>query len=395
MATMIRVPITNTLMNGLYTLKILVGAGSVPVNVLLDTGSSILAVAGSAYKPSADSNARTTKLLQTAPFQSGNFTAAVVRSSVRITGAEAAAVTLPGANLAVTYQMKPGTFGSADGIFGLSYAALDAAWQMPADTWQNRYAADQLSLGKAVDLDPYFDQMTEAGLVAGKFAFAVRRSVMSEALKDPSADPLNEGVFVLGGGEQCDDLYTGGFTSVAVVHEAFYNANLQEIRLGTRSVTVMPPAPGSRVASNAIIDSGNGGLLLDQGLYEKVIAMFGAVNPDLLSALRQGSPDGGPGCDQKHIDFAKWPPLRLVLQGSDGTPASVVVAPQDYWQFDSGQRGTATTVLSGDGNMLGGQSNLGLPVFAGHYVVFDRTAGSGHGVIKFATRSAAGITPIA
>jgi hypothetical protein len=304
-------------------------------------------------------------------------------------------MTLQGANLAVTYQMQPGTFGNADGIFGLAYATLDAAWQMPADTWQNRYGADQVSLGKPADLDPYFNQLTEAGLVSGKFALAVHRSVMSAALDDPSRDPLNKGIFVLGGGEECNELYTGGFTSVAVMHETFYSANLLEIQVGGQSVPVTPPAPGARVASNAIVDSGNPSLMLDQGLFDKVVAMFGAVNADLASALRQGSPDAGNGCDQRQIDFTKWPPLRLILQGSDGGRASVIVAPQDYWQFDSGLRGTATTVLCGDGGMLGGQSNLGLPIFGGHYVVFDRTASSGHGVIKFAAHPAEGRTSAA
>jgi hypothetical protein len=141
------------------------------------------------------------------------------------------------------------------------------------------------------------------------------------------------------------------------------------------------------VASNAIVDSGNPTLMLDQGLYDKVVALFGAVNADFGSALQKYAPNAGGGCEQTQLDLTRWPPIRLILQGSDGGQVAVSVAPQDYWQFDCGQRGSATTALCGDGGMLGGQSNLGLPIFCGHYVVFDRTASSGHGVIGFATRT--------
>jgi hypothetical protein len=41
-------------------------------------------------------------------------------------------------------------------------------------------------------------------------------------------------------------------------------------------------------------------------------------------------------------------------------------------------------MITGDGGSLAGQSILGLPLFAGHFVVFDRTASNGHGVISFA-----------
>jgi hypothetical protein len=384
MASMIRIPINNVLMESLYTLKIQVGSAAVPINVLPDTGSSMLAIAGSAYHFADDRNARTTNLLQTAQFSSGSFTAAVVRTSVGIgNGAPPNEVTLQGANLAVTYQVQPGTFGNADGIFGLAYGTLDTAWQMPADTWQNHYNADQVSLGRTADLDPYFSQLAEAGLVSGKFAFAVRRSIMRSAQPHPAQDPLNQGVFVLGGGEECHELYTGAFDNVAVVHEKFYNTNLLAIQVGDHTVNVPPPAPGAQVASNSIVDNGNATLKLDQGLYDKIVALFG---PELAALLKAGSPDVG-GCEQTRIDFGKWPTLCLILQGSDAGQAKVIVKPADYWQFDSGQPGTATTALCGDGGMLAGQSNLGLPVFSGHYVVFDRTASSGHGVIRFANRA--------
>jgi hypothetical protein len=64
-----------------------------------------------------------------------------------------------------------------------------------------------------------------------------------------------------------------------------------------------------------------------------------------------------------------------------------VIAPEDYWQFDCGQRGRAVAMISGDNGALAGQSILGLPIFTGHFVVFDRTASNGHGVIRFAAQA--------
>ena len=393
MAETVRVPISNVLTGSNFTLSIAVGAKPQLLNVMLDTGSSMLVVDGAIYDPGGDTDVATTQLLQTAQFQSGSFMAAVVRAPVGlVSGPGAPAAVLNGTNLAVTYDSRPGTFGQADGIFGLAYASLDAAYRMPADTWQNKYAADQLTLGQQADLDPYVNQLVAAQRVTNKFAFAVQRSVVREALADPATDPLNGGLFVLGGGAECTDLYTGGFASVAVVHGQYYNTNLMAIQVGDRSITVPPIAPGSKAASNSMIDSGSTNVTLDQGLYDRLIALFRAVNPDLAQALTAYAPTASTGVAQTEIDLTRWPPLRFIMQGSEGDQVPVIVQPKDYWQFDVNQAGNASPVLCGDGGMLGGQSILGLPLFAGQFVVFDRTATNGHGVIGFAAQ--AGSAPI-
>jgi len=208
-----------------------------------------------------------------------------------------------------------------------------------------------------------------------------------EALEDTASDPANNGLFVLGGGAECDDLYTGPFTEVAVVHESYYNVDLTAIRVGDVSMDVPPIAAGAKAASNAIIDSGTTNLMLDQAVYDRLIALFRTVNPDLAQALVTYAPNSGRGVDQSRIDLTRWPPIGFVMQGAGGNPAIVTVQPKDYWQFDTGQAGNASPVLVGDGGLLGGQSNLGLPLFAGHFVVFDRTGGSGRGVVGFAART--------
>ena len=379
----LRIPITNTLTGNHYTMALSFAAGAVQLNVLLDTGAGLLVVDGGGYNPATDPAARTTKLLQSAPFESGSFMAAVVQTPIGLT-ATGAQIVLPSANVAVTYQETQGIFGSADGLLGLAYAALDTAYRMPADTFQTKYAADQLRLGQPADLEPFISQLAAAGLARETFAFAVSRSVTSLALDDPDSDPLNNGLFILGGGTDCTDLYSGNFTSVAVVHEQYYHTNLVSVQIGTHTIAVPPAAPGGLVFSNSIVDSGAGVLLLDQGLYTKIIAAFAAIRPSFAAALQANVSTAGQGCEQKTLRLSDWPTLVLVFQGSDGTPARVPIAPQDYWQFDCGQKGHAVAMIAGDNGALAGQSILGLPLFSGHFVVFDRTASNGHGVIGFA-----------
>jgi hypothetical protein len=383
LAAVLRIPISNAMMGGIYTIRISIGRGVEPLNLLLDTGSSMLVVTG--YDPAADADAVTTRLLQSGQFMSGKFLAAVVHAPVRLeVTAGGAGVTVPGANLAVAYDAPPGVFGMADGILGMAYAALNVASQMPADTWKTRYKADQLGLGTQSQLDPFIQQAAAAGLTGERFGLAVQRAMTSLALPKPETDPLNNGLFILGGGMDCTDLYTGAVTSIAVVNKHFYNTNLLTVRIGHQSADVRPAVAKGDVVSNSILDSGSSVLRLDQSLYTRIIAMFRAINPDFATALGNFGPDASSGCDQRQIDLTKWPPIEFVFQGGDGNPASIAVPPQSYWQFDSAGKGMALAALSGDNGVLGGQSNFGLPIFCGNFVVFDRTARNGQGMVSFA-----------
>ncbi len=381
MAKTIRIPVTNQVMGNNFTLKLAIGPGAVPADVMLDTGSSMLTVDGSLFDAAA---VTTTQLLQTAQFSSGTLMASVVNTAIGLSADGApAAITVPKANLAAVYDIQPGLFGRADGILGLAYPPLNQAYQMPANTWDTHYKASQLSLGTAApNLAPYVNQAVSAGLITDSFAFSIRRSAASEG---PNADVLNTGVFVLGDGTTCKDLYSGAFTSVAVVHDTYYSTNLISIQVGQRTIPVPPVAAGSTMASNAVVDSGNSSLMLDPDVYRQVIAAFNAINPIFGTALTSSA-----SYDQTALQLAAWPPLRFVMQGANGAPATIAVAPQDYWQFDSDGPGKATTGLAGT-SPHPNQSILGLPLMTGYFVVFDRTAGNGLGTINFAAHPAAAV----
>ncbi len=385
----IRIPISNSVTQDIFTLALSVGAAAIPVNVIVDTGSSMLTVSGDIYDPATDTAVRTTTLLQTEQFGSAPApaVAAVVTTQVGLltnTGG-GAAITVPNAALAVVRDPGPGLFGAADGVFGLAYPALCQTLQMPADTCRMVYTLADLGAGHAAAAGgTYLDQLVADHLAANAFALAVRRSVASKAADDAVNARLNTGLLVLGGGAEEADLFTGGFTSVAIVREDYYSTNLIAVRIGGRSIAVSSPPAGSVGQPNAIIDSGCGTLRLAPDLYQAVIDAFNAVAETSGDTLERCAENRDDSYDQAGFAQVNWPVMEFVFRGIDGGPATVVVAPRAYWQFDAAGPGKAKSRLLSAGAALNGRSILGLPLFTEHYVVFDRTGGPGLGAIRFA-----------
>jgi len=240
-------------------------------------------------------------------------------------------------------------------------------------------------LGQACDLVPLLDQLQDGGLTQLCFALRVQRALACRATASPQTDPLNQGLLVLGGGAECTDLYSGALVNIAVLDGNHYNVNLTGLQVGTQpAFAVQGVAPGSSLASNAVVDSGVRSLTLYQTAYNSVLDSFGAIDPGFKAALTQGAIGGGSSCDQTTLDLSVWPPMRLMFQAPDGSRSVVTIGPEDYWQFDAYAAGQATAMMCGDDGYLGGQSLLGLPLFCGNYVIFDRTAANGHGVVRIA-----------
>lgn len=384
MTTIVKMPISNLLLGSDYTGEILVGASQRKMNVILDTGSSTLAINGQDFNPTADKGTTTTNIAQDVQYGSGSWVGAVVRTSVGLPSA----VSLKKVNLAVTYQESANMFGKAQGIWGLAYEKLNNSYLMPANTWKHKYDADRMVTGKEADLDPYFGQLEEAGIVANKFAFYTKRSIISAGTGNPSTDPLNQGVFVIGGGEEEEQFYIGKFTQVAVLDDIYYNTNLLSVQVGEQQPIPVPPLPaGSPDPSNSIVDSGTNSLVIDQTLFDGILASFGAINAEFPAILQNYALSAGQGVDQTQIDLSAWPDLTLSIQGADGSPVTLIVTPGNYWQFDAGQQGLAVANIFGDGGQMGGMSILGLALFNEYYTVFDRTLAGGRGVISFAERT--------
>jgi Eukaryotic aspartyl protease len=378
----VKIPITNIVVGGGYTGVIVVGSKHTPLNVLLDTGSSTLAVHGANFDPTTCPDTKTTNLAQTVQYGVGGWVGAVVQTAVGIS----ADVTMASTPLAVTYSESANMFGGAHGILGLAYAALDSAYVMPADSWAGRYTVAQIEASPAIDLEPYFTQVERAGVVGNKFGFYGQRSAVSLATDDPETDPRNSGWLLLGGGDEATDLYTGTFTPVEVVHDVWYNTILLAVQVGTQPMVTATPIPsGSPLASNSIVDTGTNCVLLEASTYDAVIAAFHAIDPTFATALVTYAVGATAGIDHAQLEVTRWPDLHLVLQGHGGAPATLTISPDNYWQLDANRTGQALAYLCR--GQPGGQTILGLPLLAGYYTVFDRSRDGAIGEIRFATRA--------
>lgn len=399
MPTILRIPITNVYSEGDYTAQIKVGSTGVPANVLLDTGSSTLAINSAVYDPSTDSSMAPTKLARNIVYDTGSWTGPVVSTNIAI-GPSAEPLSI-NTYLAVTADSEPGNFGNADGVIGLAFndlnhaydltsylAGLNLPWTYP---WPflikgSKVAIQEFSkfLGRLpeIDLTPYFSAMTEQNKDVARsiFAFYTRRSSVSKGTAYPSSDPQNNGFFILGGGPEQNDLYTGDFVDVAVVHDAWYNTNLLGIQVAG-SAQVEANKLDMRYAktnvSNSIIDSGATAMLLAPDVYTKIMSSLHDINPALTDTVQEA---------QKHVlsadslNLDDWPDITFLLADKNNQPVPLTCSPKTYWQLDTPEKGQAIFQL---GNSNGIQSILGLPLLNNYYTVFDRQQDP-YGVVRFA-----------
>jgi hypothetical protein len=375
-ANIVRVPITNIYMGGDYTGLILVGPEKKPMNVILDTGSSALALDGTKYQPAFTGGEQSTDLAQTDSYGDGStWTGAVIKTTLTI-GTGDSNVVLQGGNAAIAYQASADMFGATDGILGLAYAPLDDAFQMPQDTWKNRYTSDQVRTGQVSDLVPYLTQLADAGVVSDKIAFYTRRSFVHVGGGDAN-DPLNQGWMIVGGGEESTDLYTGSFQSVTVLSDAWYCTNLKEVIVGSTSPIAARLQGPQGMPSNSIIDSGTNSLNLGTQMVNAILSKFPAAQKQLLSrAINDGSL-----VPVSDLNLNAWPTITFVLQGDAGD-VKLDVPPSNYWQVNSQQAGFAAAAIT---NGQAGLAILGLPLMNGYFTIFDGEADGGKGVVRFAT----------
>ncbi len=379
-STTIRMPITNVYMDGDYTGILYLGSQKRPANVILDTGSSTLAIDGTIYDPTKDTSAQITNIAQEVGYGDGsNWIGGVVKTDV-VVGAGKQSPKLAQVSVAVAYHESRNMFGKSQGIMGLAYTKLNNAFELPGPTIPPKYTFNQIQSGTVTYVEPYFTQLESAGMVANKFAFYTLRSMINMASAAPASDPLNNGFLILGGGEESTDLYTGAFQLAHIVDDLYYNTNLKAIIVGDSSpIEISAPTKASGNVSNSIVDSGTNSLSLDQGLFEQIIKKLSPSDDTTLAdAMRAGY------VPMSKLNLADWPTLTFVLEGALGTDVKLEVAPANYWQSNAPKAGYATAVLFGDNGQGGGPSILGLPLMNGYFTIFDRSVDRGLGAIGFA-----------
>ena len=298
------------------------------------------------------------------------------------------AVTLPDANVAIAYNESRDMFRGCDGILGLAYAPLDDAYTMKAPTWPKKYTSSQVQQGTHGEIAPYMTQLEDAGVAYERVAFVTRRS-FTRVGSGNSDDPMNLGVMIIGGGDEAQDLYTGGFASVKVLADAWYNTNLVSITVGTGEPIAVSARGQKGMPSNSIVDSGTNSLNIGPQLLGALLQKFTADQQQLLSAAILHDRVVA----ASDLDLATWPTLVFELQASDdntggGQTVKLNVAPSEYWQVDAYKQGAALCAITvGDD----GLAILGLPLMNGYFTYFDGVADNHRGVIRFAKPKSAGL----
>jgi hypothetical protein len=376
MPTHARIPITNIYADGAYTGSILVGPRRHRLNVLLDTGSSVLAVDGSKYALDPAGGDRTTRLAQYGSYADGSHWAGGVIKTAVAAGDPQAPLVAKRINVALAYEASPDMFGKTDGILGLAYAPLDEAWEMGRDTTAHRYQSARIREGRYTRILPYLTQLERQSVVSDVFAFYTRRSFIHRDGGRIADDPLNQGWMILGGGVECREFYSGRFQTAKVLAEQWYNTNLKAIVVGdTTPLAVHRRAPQGS-PSNSIVDSGTNSLDLGPELLKALIGKFKPTQQaQLHPAIHAKRPI--PMADLK---LRAWPDLTFILQG-EARDIALRVEPRDYWQVNAPRAGFAQSAITvGDP----GFAILGLPLMNGYYTIFDGEADGGRGVIRFA-----------
>jgi len=393
------IPITNFFASGDYTARIAVGSQGTIVNLILDTGSSTLAVKSSKYNPAEDTALQTTSFAQDVSYGTGGWAGPLIQTRISF-GDNENSITLEEGYLAITDASLPSNFGNADGILGLAYKGLNQGYNLSAFFQQHQLPSTSfpwpfsvvnsatglsqlLALFQTLqfeDIPPCFEQLQQQVNIPNKFAFYTLRSYPSFASLTPETDPLNQGFFILGGGEDKVDLYTGSFTDVPVLDDLYYNVVLKAVQVGQSAIQPVSPLPAAlkqTLISNAIVDSGTNSLCLAPDVWKSLLSGFEAVNQGFVQLIQQGSASG---IDQSQIDLSQWPNVDLILSGLNGD-VRLTVAPKTYWQFDAFSPGQAFFVIESGGTP---QSILGLPLMNNYYTVFDRSLNA-YGTVRFAS----------
>jgi len=406
----LRVPITNIHSGNDYTARILIGSRQVAANVILDTGSSTLAVVPSVYKASEDTDMGPSSLAQRVKYGTGEWLGPVIKTSLMLGDSAGEGASLKHAPIAITVSQSKGDLAGVDGILGLAYQSLNAAvdlrrhltkqkvdppvtYPWPFETgdfstrW-NHFAKLVASRDAShASVEPYFTELASQGLAVNKFAFYTLRSWVRVASRRPTAiarDPQNHGYFVLGGGEEQRHLYSGAFKKAAVVHDAYYNTDLLAVQVdgcpAVKAGRLQGPFRAGSI-SNSIVDSGTNLLVLANDVCQAVLESLANLNPGFVTLIQQAGQGSVPS---SAVTLTEWPRINFFLKGSDGKPVKLTCLPENYWQDQHPAPGRSVFQIRPAGNPVN-QSILGLPLMNNYYTVFDRSLGAGRGVIKFAT----------
>lgn len=438
----LKLPITNVYAKGDYCAVVHLGSEQIPMNLILDTGSSTLVVKESSYQANEDKNLAPTTIAQEVNYGIGGWNGPVIHTSISLKGenqrnenlneTSATNITLPNAAVAlISSEKQSTTFGMADGMLGLAYHHLNKGFNLdnylqeqkiaPAHTYpwpfktnskenNSKQNSEDLKQFKHFlwqypehDITPYFTELALHNLSTNKFSFYSKRSAIhidesqsaqatAEQLKQ---DPLNQGWLIFGGGEEQTHLYQGDFSQIKVEHDVYYNVELISVQVGEQAAIAAAPLEQKHLKSyltNGIIDTGAGGIVLTADIYQQLISDLIINNPDFKALLSPFIDIGYQeiGIDASKLNLNHWPDITFTfvseLTDNEKQTVQLTCTPQTYWQINTPSFGKACFRLLSQLPLWPNQSIIGLPLLNNYYVIFDRSVDS-TGVIKFAKQN--------
>jgi hypothetical protein len=420
MTNSIKIPITIAKSQGGYTLELFVGSQQASVDVIIDTGSSTLAIKQTSYNPDDDQHLIATSIAQDVTYGAGGWAGPVIHTQINLThevDESHQQLSLTDAPIAIIYDEPDGNFKNVDGIFGLAYHHLNRGYDLqsyfqekninPEVTYPWTFEINDdiggikgfkkfLTNFPEKDVTPYFTELEEQNVVQNKFGLLTHRSIVHVAKKDMSLneqlkDPLNKGFFIIGNAHKHEELHNGNMQTIPVFHDAYYNTQLLSVQVEGFDDFKAPELAEKHLHTaftNSIIDSGSSFLMLQKDIYQYVIDCFNKINPklapqiNLFNQARKDSKNYAPN----DFDLSEWPNLYFNFAGVDNKPIQLCSTGKNYWQENSLGPGNMFCTLLEQIPGWPNQSVIGLPLMNNYYCIFDRSENN-QGVIHFAEKN--------
>ncbi len=411
----LRMPVTNVHARGGFSVTVSLGSQFDTAELLLDTGSSTLVVRQDAYESHLDQSLQPTSYVQCVRYGMGGWYGPVVKTEVDLM-TDNGSMQLDDAHVSIASVVNTGCFTDADGILGLAFYELNDAYNLSSYLLENEVNEQMtypwsdtrveydtvkdfkkfLKSQPKYELTPYFTKLEKQGISANKFSFLSWRSSIHHAqpdlIKDQlKGDPLNQGLFIPGGGEEDTDLYEGEFKRIKVIDDVYYNVRLLRVKVDGFEPFEAPLLEGRKLKrhySNALVDTGASVLVLDNVIFNYIIECFSKLNSDFKEILEpflsfEFIEEGIP---LEKLNLEDWPNIEFVFEASVDSiekEVSLLCKASDYWQVNAPAHGQASFKIISQLEGWPDQSILGLPLLSGYYVIFARFENE-YGDIKFA-----------
>lgn len=408
----LKLPINIVAAKGGYCVEMEIGCHQSKVQLLLDTGSSTLAVETKKYKPEDDFYLNETSYAQAITYGSGGWAGPIVETHLQFESHERK-MTLKDGHIAIIESEQQDNFYGADGILGLAYRQLNKAYDMtdyfeeknhdpaltfpwPFEVEENKKAVrafkKRLRNYDAVKPKAFFTELEEHKICKNKFSLYCKRALVHVADEKPEhealkADPLNQGWLILGSGEEHRELYDDELEIIDVVHDAYYNTHLIGMSIGEQELLIEPahnPERKRAKYSNSIIDCGSSFVVLQENLYQELLDQLLEIDINFIEHIQASHKAYQEGHSYKpdNLNLDSWPDIHFHFKGeTDDCVTRLSCTPDNYWQLNALEKDRAWFMFMPEVSNIPNKSIFGLPLISDYFCVFDREHDE-NGVIK-------------